>query len=166
MSSSWYYIDDHGNQQGPFTMCKIQKWYKKGLLPSSLLLTQTPKDINSYLTLSELELVKDTKGNKSTNNKNAFTAPTEKWTAGNNAGVTSSGTIASVVGDTSTKLLRSQILQTQLEISLTRLQHVTNSLIQRSLEEENKYLLDRDLDSNLQLLVDLTLLNRPTEENV
>ena len=51
---TWFYIDDQGLQQGPFKPRKLQKWYSRGLLPSTLLLTQTPEDPDSFVSLLEL----------------------------------------------------------------------------------------------------------------
>ena len=155
----WYYIDDQGLQQGPFKPRKLQKWYRRGLLPSTLLLTHTPKDPHSFVSL--LELTTSTVDQTFT----TTAATTKSLPVPTTPSPSTSAVPLSLARPKldSTRSLRAQILQLQFEISLARLHSDALHTVASSLQKENKHLADKDLDANLQLLVLLTTLNRPTE---
>ena len=157
---TWFYIDDQGLQQGPFKPRKLQKWYNRGLLPSTLLLTQTPEDPHSFVSL--LELTQSTADQTFTTR----TATTKSLPVPTTPSPTTSTPLYLArpkLKLDSNRSLRAQILQLQFEISLARLHSDALHTVASSLQKENKHLADRDLDANLQLLVHLTTLNRPTE---
>jgi hypothetical protein len=155
----WYYIDDQGLHQGPFKPRKLQKWYRRGLLPSTLLLTKTPEDPHSFVSL--LELTTSTVDQTFT----TTAATTKSLPVPTTPSPTTSAVPLSLARPKldSTRALRAQILQLQFEISLARLHSDALHTVASSLQKENKHLADKDLDANLQLLVHLTTLNRPTD---
>ena len=116
----WYYIDDNQQKQGPFKPRKLQKWYTRGLLPPTLLLSRDlDAPINTWMKLQDLD-------------QNLFERK--------------------VVEDDPTRSLRAQILTTQCEIALTRLQNDALNQVATSLATENDCLRDEKLLSFVTFL--------------
>lgn len=120
----WYYIDDNQQKQGPFKPRKLQKWYTRGLLPPTLLLSRDlDAPINSWMKLQDLD-------------QNLFERNVNE----------------TVVEDDPTRSLRAQILTTQCEIALTRLQNDALNQVATSLATENDCLRDEKLLSFVSFL--------------
>ena len=120
----WYYIDDNQQKQGPFKPRKLQKWYTRGLLPPTLLLSRDlDAPINTWMKLQDLD-------------QNLFERNVNE----------------TVVEDDPTRSLRAQILTTQCEIALTRLQNDALNQVATSLATENDCLRDEKLLSFVTFL--------------
>ena len=118
----WYYIDDNQQKQGPFKPRKLQKWYTRGLLPPTLLLSRDlDAPINTWMKLQDLD-------------QNLFERN------------------VNTVEDDPTRSLRAQILTTQCEIALTRLQNDALNQVATSLATENDCLRDEKLLSFVTFL--------------
>ena len=123
----WYYIDDNQQKQGPFKPRKLQKWYTRGLLPPTLLLSRDlDAPINSWMKLQDLD-------------QNLFERNVNETPVG-------------IVEDDPTRSLRAQILTTQCEIALTRLQNDALNQVATSLATENDCLRDEKLLSFVTFL--------------
>ena len=118
----WYYIDDNQQKQGPFKPRKLQKWYTRGLLPPTLLLSRDlDAPINTWMKLQDLD-------------QNLFERNVNETPVG------------------LTRSLRAQILTTQCEIALTRLQNDALNQVATSLATENDCLRDEKLLSFVTFL--------------
>ena len=122
----WYYIDDNQQKQGPFKPRKLQKWYTRGLLPPTLLLSRDlDAPINTWMKLQDLD-------------QNLFERNVNETHVD--------------VEDDPTRSLRAQILTTQCEIALTRLQNDALNTVATSLATENDCLRDEKLLSFVSFL--------------
>jgi hypothetical protein len=136
--STVYYIDDAKIVQGPFSTRKIRKWFNRGLLPGSLLLTNTPQDDDSWRALLDFDEL-----TKPTAKPQKLARPTKQ----------------AVETDT-TRVIRAQILTAQFELALIQLQHDALRTVAENLSEANQHFFPLDLKANIQLLSATARLNR------
>ena len=110
MTNSYYYVDDANMKQGPFQAPRIKKWFNRGLLPPSLLISTTPSIDESWKTLLSFDELtrRPTKLTPARPIKNAA------------------------------RILRAQILTTQFELALLQLQHDALQVVSESISQENQ----------------------------
>ena len=136
-TNTYYYVDDAKIVQGPFQASRIKKWFNRGLLPPSLLISTTPSKNESWkplLSFDELTTQTTRRPPKLTSAR-----PTEQKAA---------------------RILRAQILTTQFELALLQLQHDALQAVSESISQENQNLSSLNLNANVQLVTSAARQNR------
>ena len=127
MTNSYYYVDDAMMKQGPFQAPRIKKWFNRGLLPPSLLISTTPSIDESWKTLLSFDEL--TTGTQTTRRPTKLTPARPIKNAA--------------------RILRAQILTTQFELALLQLQHDALQVVSESISQENQNYLS---NANVQLV--------------